>query len=43
MNSLAMATLDHVVVNALREMDKAAEIFAGLGFTLTPLGRHSLG
>ena len=36
-------TLDHVVVNALRGMDAAAETFAALGFTLTPLGRHSLG
>ncbi len=35
--------LDHVVINALRGMDAAAEIFAALGFTLTPLGRHSLG
>jgi hypothetical protein len=35
--------LDHVVVNVLRGMDAAAELFAGLGFTLTPLGRHSLG
>jgi hypothetical protein len=35
--------LDHVVVNVLRGMNAAAEIFAKLGFTLTPLGRHSLG
>lgn len=35
--------LDHVVVNTLRGMEAAAEIFAALGFTLTPLGRHSLG
>ena len=39
----APATLDHVVVNALRGMDAAAELFAALGFALTPLGRHSLG
>lgn len=37
------APLDHVVINTLRGMDAAAETFAGLGFTLTPLGRHSLG
>ena len=35
--------LDHVVVNTLRGMEAAAEIFAALGFRLTPLGRHSLG
>lgn len=35
--------LDHVVVNVLRGMDAAAGIFEALGFTLTPLGRHSLG
>jgi hypothetical protein len=38
-----MATLDHVVVNVLRGMDGAAAEFAALGFTLTPLGRHTLG
>ncbi|GLK79225.1 VOC family protein [Methylopila turkensis] len=37
------AALDHVVVNVLRGMDEAAALFAGLGFQLTPLGRHSLG
>lgn len=37
------APLDHVVVNTLRGMNAAAGIFSGLGFTLTPLGRHSLG
>lgn len=35
--------LDHVVINVLRRMDEAAALFAGLGFQLTPLGRHSLG
>ncbi len=39
----AAATLDHVVVNTLRGMDASARLFADLGFTLTPLGRHSLG
>lgn len=38
-----MALLDHVVVNTLRDMPAAAETFAALGFTLTPLGHHSLG
>ena len=36
-------TLDHVVINVLRRMDEAAALFEGLGFQLTPLGRHSLG
>ncbi len=40
---MTIAPLDHVVINTLRGMDAAADIFAGLGFTLTPLGRHSLG
>ncbi|MET0314942.1 MAG: VOC family protein [Hansschlegelia sp.] len=39
----AAAELDHVVVNALRDMETAAVMFAALGFALTPLGRHSLG
>lgn len=38
-----MAALDHVVINTLKSMDAAAELFAGLGFTLTPRGHHSLG
>lgn len=37
------AQLDHAVINVGYEMDKAAEIFAGLGFTLTVRGYHSLG
>jgi hypothetical protein len=37
------AELDHAVVNVLRGMGPAAATFAALGFTLTPLGRHSLG
>ncbi|ARP98508.1 VOC family protein [Pseudorhodoplanes sinuspersici] len=39
----ARAAVDHVVVNTLRDMERAAAIFTTLGFTLTPLGRHSLG
>jgi len=35
--------LDHLVVNAMFEIDAAAMCFAALGFTLTPLGYHSLG
>jgi hypothetical protein len=35
--------LDHLVVNAMFEIDAAAVCFAALGFTLTPLGYHSLG
>jgi len=35
--------LDHLVVNAMFEIDAAAVCFAALGFTLTPLGHHSLG
>ncbi|MEP9380588.1 VOC family protein [Aquabacter sp. CN5-332] len=38
-----MAKLDHVVVNVLKDMLSAAEAFAAQGFTLTPLGHHSLG
>ncbi|MGQ4274397.1 VOC family protein [Terrihabitans sp. B22-R8] len=38
-----MAILDHMVINALRGMDAAAASFTALGFTLTPLGRHTLG
>lgn len=37
------AVLDHLVINARFELDEAARLFAGLGFTLTPRGHHSLG
>jgi hypothetical protein len=43
MSKSSRAAVDHVVVNTLRDMDRAAAIFTALGFTLTPLGRHSLG
>jgi Glyoxalase-like domain len=36
-------SLDHVVINALFDMDRAAATMAQLGFTLTPRGFHSLG
>jgi hypothetical protein len=35
--------LDHVVVNVLFDMDRAADLMSRLGFTLTPRGYHSLG
>src|SRR4029078_9440415 len=36
------ATLDHVVINARDDMDRAADIYRRLGFTLTERGYHSL-
>jgi hypothetical protein len=35
--------LDHVVINTLFDMDRAAGLMMQLGFTLTPRGYHSLG
>src|SRR5579863_3990637 len=35
--------LDHVVINALFDMDRAAALMSRLGFTVTPRGFHSLG
>ena len=35
--------LDHLVINALFDMDPAAALMSQLGFTLTPRGFHSLG
>lgn len=35
--------LDHVVINVLFDMDRAAALMSALGFTLTPRGYHSLG
>ncbi|UYN94703.1 MAG: VOC family protein [Enhydrobacter sp.] len=40
---LPVATLDHVVINARDDMDRAADIYRRLGFTLTERGYHSLG
>lgn len=37
------ATLDHIVINTLTEMDDTAALFEALGFNLTPRGYHSLG
>jgi hypothetical protein len=36
-------TLDHVVINARDQLDRAADIWQRLGFTLTPRGFHTLG
>src|SRR5260370_6647067 len=41
--TLPAATLDHVVINAREDMDRAADIYRRLGFTLTERGYHSLG
>lgn len=40
---LPVAVLDHVVVNALDQLDAVAEVYRRLGFTLTPRGHHTLG
>ena len=40
---LPVPTLDHVIVNVREGMKPAAEQYRRLGFTLTPLGRHTLG
>jgi hypothetical protein len=41
--TLPIPTLDHVVVNARDDMDRAADLYRRLGFTLTERGYHSLG
>jgi len=41
--TLPAATLDHVVINARDDMDRAAGLYRRLGFTLTERGYHSLG
>jgi hypothetical protein len=41
--TLPTATLDHVVINARDDMDRAADVYRRLGFTLTERGYHSLG
>jgi hypothetical protein len=38
-----MLELDHLVVNTRFDTDAAQEVFARLGFTLTPRGYHTLG
>jgi len=41
--TLPAATLDHVVINARDDMDRAADVYRRLGFALTERGHHSLG
>jgi hypothetical protein len=41
--ALPIPTLDHVVINARDDMDRAADLYRRLGFTLTERGYHSLG
>jgi catechol 2,3-dioxygenase-like lactoylglutathione lyase family enzyme len=41
--ALPAATLDHVVINARDDMDRAADAYRRLGFRLTERGYHSLG
>src|ERR1700750_1230813 len=41
--TLPAATLDHVVINARDDMDRAEDIYRRLVFTLTERGYHSLG
>jgi hypothetical protein len=40
---LPSPVLDHAVIDVRERMDEAARVFAGLGFTLTPRGYHTLG
>lgn len=35
--------IDHLVINIGRRMEQAHRLFKHLGFTLTPLGRHTMG
>ena len=41
--ALPIPTLDHVVVNVRDRLPEAAGVWRRLGFTLTPMGRHTLG
>jgi hypothetical protein len=41
--TLPVPTLDHVVINARDEMDRAQDLYTRLGFSLTERGYHSLG
>jgi catechol 2,3-dioxygenase-like lactoylglutathione lyase family enzyme len=41
--ALPSPILDHIVIDVRDRLDEAARCFAGLGFRLTPLGRHTLG
>ena len=41
--TLPIPVIDHIVVNAREALDSVADIYARLGFTLTPRGHHTLG
>src|SRR5262249_57989740 len=41
--TLPPTSLYHVVINARDDMDRAADVYRRLGFTLTERGYHSLG
>lgn len=41
--ALPSPILDHIVIDVRDRLDEAARCFDGLGFRLTPLGRHTLG
>ncbi len=41
--TLPTPLIDHVVVNVRERMTEAAALYARLGFSLTPQGRHTLG
>ncbi|MDO8693560.1 MAG: VOC family protein [Sheuella sp.] len=43
MSKQTAVPIDHLVINVLKEMDAAHDIFKQLGFTMTPLGRHTMG
>src|SRR4051812_11924337 len=40
---VARAPVDHVIFYTATQLSQWAAFFSGLGFTLTPLGRHSAG
>jgi len=41
--SVLTPIVDHVVINVGEGLDNAKQVYAGLGFQLTPRGHHSLG
>lgn len=43
MSNSAALPIDHLVINVHRNLPAAAGLFSKLGFTLTPMGRHTLG
>lgn len=42
-HSAVALPIDHLVINIGRKMEQAHRVFKHLGFTLTPLGRHTMG